>query len=130
MAVSFISVSPPILIEAVAGLALLGVLATSFVSAMARERNWEAALVTLLVTVLSVTFFGICGAFWGLIVGGAIYLWEHRRDAETAEPREEKAAWRDPRPRCRFTGGTVGRIRSRNPPSFFASLHPLSRIRK
>ncbi len=78
MAVSFIRVSPPILIEAVAGLALLGALATSFVSAMARERDREAALITLLVTASGVTFFGIGGAFWGLIAGGAIYMWEHR----------------------------------------------------
>ena len=80
MAVSFISVSPPVLIEAVAGLALLGALATAFVSAMASERDREAALVTLLVTASGVTFFGIGGAFWGLLAGGAIYLWEHRAD--------------------------------------------------
>ena len=80
MAVSFIRVSPPILIEAVAGLALLGALATSFVSAMAEARDREAALVTLLVTASGVTFFGIGGAFWGLVAGGAIYFWEHRGD--------------------------------------------------
>ena len=80
MAVSFISVSPPILIEAVAGLALLGALATSFVAAMAQERDREAALVTLLVTASGVTFFGVGGAFWGLVAGGVIYLWEHRVD--------------------------------------------------
>lgn len=80
MAVSFISVSPPILIEAVAGLALLGALATAIVSAMASERDREAALVTFLVTASGMTFFGIGGAFWGLLAGGAIYLWEHRGD--------------------------------------------------
>ena len=78
MAVWFISISPPILIEAVAGLALLGALATSFVAAMAEERDREAALITLLVTASGVTFFGVGGAFWGLVAGGAIYLWEHR----------------------------------------------------
>lgn len=82
MAVSFIRVSPPILIEAVAGLALLGALATSFVSAMAEARDREAALVTLLVTASGVTFFGIGGAFWGLVVGGAIFSWEHRGDLD------------------------------------------------
>ena len=50
MAVSFISVSPPILIEAVAGLALLGALGTSVVAAMSRERDREAAVIMLLVT--------------------------------------------------------------------------------
>ena len=80
MAVSFLSASPPIFIEAVAGLALLGALATSFVAAMARERDREAALIALLVTASGVTFFGVGGAFWGLVAGGAIYLWEHRHD--------------------------------------------------
>ena len=82
MAVSFISVSPPILIEAVAGLALLGALATSFVAAITKERDREAALITLLVTASGVTFFGVSGAFWGLVAGGAIYLWEHRLDGK------------------------------------------------
>ena len=80
MAVSFISVSPPILIEAVAGLALLGALGTSVVAAMSRERDREAAVITLLVTASGMTFFGVGGAFWGLVAGGAIYLWEHRGD--------------------------------------------------
>jgi len=80
MAVSFMSVSPPILIEAVAGLALFGVLATSIVAAMAQERDREAATIALLVTASGMTFFGVGGAFWGLVAGGAVYLWEHRCD--------------------------------------------------
>ena len=80
MAVSFIGASPPILIEAVAGLALLGALSTAIVSAMASKRDREAALIAFLVTASGVTFFGIGGAFWGLLAGGAIYYWEHRRD--------------------------------------------------
>ncbi len=77
-AVSFISVSPPILIEAIAGLALLGVLGTSIMSAVSQMRDQEAAVITLLVTASGVSFFGLGGAFWGLVAGGAIYLWEHR----------------------------------------------------
>ena len=57
-----------------------GALATAIVSAMASERDREAALVTFLVTASGMTFFGIGGAFWGLLAGGAIYLWEHRGD--------------------------------------------------
>ena len=83
MAVSFISISPPILIEAVAGLALLGALAASFVSAMSQEADREAALITFLVTASGVTFFGIGGAIWGLIAGGAIYLWDHRQHKDS-----------------------------------------------
>lgn len=39
----------------------------------------EAALITFLVTASGVTFFGIGGAIWGLVAGGAIYLWDHRQ---------------------------------------------------
>ena len=49
-------------------------------AAMSRERDREAAVITLLVTASGVTFFGVGGAFWGLVAGGAIYLWEHRGD--------------------------------------------------
>ena len=81
VAVSFINVSPPILIEAVAGLALLGALAASLVAALSVEGDRIAALIAFLVTASGVTFFGISGAFWGLLAGGALYLWDHRRDA-------------------------------------------------
>ena len=77
-AVSFINISPPILIEAVAGLALLGALAASIFSAISQPADREAALITFLVTASGVTFFGVGGAFWGLLAGGAVYLWEHR----------------------------------------------------
>jgi benzoate membrane transport protein len=79
-AIAFISLSPPILIAAVAGLALFGALSTSLVNAMTSERDREAALITFLVTVSGMTFFGISGVFWGLLAGGAIYYWDHRHD--------------------------------------------------
>ena len=82
IAVSFISVSPPILIEAVAGLALLGALAASFVSAMSQAADRESAVITFLVTASGVTFFGVGGAFWGLLAGGAVYLWDRRRPSD------------------------------------------------
>jgi benzoate membrane transport protein len=80
-AIAFISLSPPILIAAVAGLALFGALSTSLVSAMGCERDREAALITFLVTASGMTFFGISGVFWGLLAGGAVYLWDHRRNS-------------------------------------------------
>ncbi|MBA5776606.1 benzoate/H(+) symporter BenE family transporter [Stappia sp. F7233] len=61
--------APPILIEAVAGLALLGALAASISAALADESRREAALVTFLVTASGTSFFGISGAFWGLVAG-------------------------------------------------------------
>ena len=71
-ATAFISASPPILIEAVAGLALLGAFGASLMGAVSETRQREAAVVTFLVTASGATFFGISGAFWGLVAGGAI----------------------------------------------------------
>jgi len=71
-ATAFISASPPILIEAVAGLALLGAFGASLMGAVSETRQREAAVITFLVTASGATFFGISGAFWGLVAGGAI----------------------------------------------------------
>lgn len=76
-AVAFVNASPPNVIEAVAGLALLGALGNSLTAAMADAGQREAAVVTLVVTVSGVTFFGISGAFWGLAAGGALFAVRH-----------------------------------------------------
>ncbi len=72
-ATTFISAAPPILIEAVAGLALLGALGSALMGAVAEPRDREAAIITFIVTASGVKFFDISGAFWGLVAGGAIY---------------------------------------------------------
>jgi benzoate membrane transport protein len=71
-ATAFISAAPPILIEAVAGLALLGALGSSMSAALSAVEDREAALITFLTTASGVGFFGVSGAFWGLIAGGAM----------------------------------------------------------
>ena len=71
-ATAFIGASPPILVEAVAGLALLGAFGSALLAAVADEQNREAAIITFLVTASGASFFGISGAFWGLIAGGAV----------------------------------------------------------
>jgi benzoate membrane transport protein len=71
-ATSFIGASPPVLIEAVAGLALLGAFGSALMGAASEPRDREAAIITFLVTASGVTFFGISGAFWGLVAGGAM----------------------------------------------------------
>lgn len=78
-AIAFISWSPPIVIAALAGLALFGALAASLVSAMAVPADREAALITFLITASGISLFGIGGVFWGLLAGGALYFWNHRR---------------------------------------------------
>ena len=71
-ATAFISASPPILIQAVAVLALLGAFGSSLMGAMSDANDREAAVITFIVTASGLTFFGISGAFWGLIAGGTI----------------------------------------------------------
>ncbi|MDL2397306.1 benzoate/H(+) symporter BenE family transporter [Rhizobium mayense] len=67
---AFVALAPPILIEAVAGLALVGALSNSALNAFQKAESREAAAITFLVTASGVSFAGISGAFWGLIAGG------------------------------------------------------------
>ena len=60
---------PGALIAVVSGLALFGAIASGLTQAMEDTTRREAALVTLLVTVSGVSFFGIGSAFWGLVGG-------------------------------------------------------------
>lgn len=71
--------SPPILIEAVAGLALIGAFGSALVGAVQAEKHRAAALVTLLVTASGVSFAGIGSAFWGLLLGGVMYALHRER---------------------------------------------------
>ncbi|WP_376960370.1 benzoate/H(+) symporter BenE family transporter [Azospirillum sp. A26] len=66
--------SPPILIEAVAGLALIGAFGGSLLAAVQAEEERIPALVTLLVTASGLSFFGVGSAFWGLLFGGAMHV--------------------------------------------------------
>lgn len=83
-ATAFISAAPPILIQAVAGLALLGALGASLLGAVTEAKDREAAIITFIVTASGLSFFGISGAFWGLLAGGAIYALTHWRTAHRA----------------------------------------------
>ncbi|NKM55486.1 benzoate/H(+) symporter BenE family transporter [Rhizobium anhuiense] len=67
---AFVALAPSILIEAVAGLALVGAFSSSAMSAFQAPDSREAAAITFLVTASGVSFGGISGAFWGLIGGG------------------------------------------------------------
>ena len=72
-ATAFIAASPPVLIEAVAGLALLGAFGAALMGAVADPKEREAAIVTFLVTASGLTWFGVSGAFWGLLAGGTMH---------------------------------------------------------
>jgi benzoate membrane transport protein len=69
-----VALAPPILIQAVAGLALVGAFSGSAMAAFQAPESREAAAITFLVTASGVSFAGISGAFWGLLAGGLMLL--------------------------------------------------------
>ncbi|GGQ11990.1 benzoate/H(+) symporter BenE family transporter [Streptosporangium pseudovulgare] len=79
LATALVLLSPPVLIEAVAGLALLGALASAVTAAVADPERREAAVATFVVTASGFTLFGVGAAFWGLVAGGAMTLLHGRR---------------------------------------------------
>jgi len=77
--VTLVSVVPPILIQAIAGLALLGAFTAASVAAFAEPAEREAAAVTFLFSASGLAFLGIGGAFWGLLAGIGMHVIERRR---------------------------------------------------
>ena len=75
VAAALVSVSPTILILAVAGLAVLGALITSILGALEDPRHRVAAILTFLVVASGIRIGGIGSAFWGLLAGGVVILW-------------------------------------------------------
>lgn len=71
LVMAFVAATPGILIEAVAGLALLGALAFSIGEATKAAETRDSAIITFAITASGVSFFGVSGAFWGLLAGGA-----------------------------------------------------------
>lgn len=66
------SVAPPLLLQAIAGLALLGTISGALLGAMQSAPDREAATVTFLLAASGLGFLGIGGAFWGLVAGGTL----------------------------------------------------------
>ncbi|UJW74333.1 benzoate/H(+) symporter BenE family transporter [Rhizobium sp. SL42] len=66
---SFVALAPPVLIQSVAGLALIGAFSGSAVAAFKDVETREAAALTFLITASGISILGISGAFWGLIAG-------------------------------------------------------------
>ncbi|WP_051340959.1 benzoate/H(+) symporter BenE family transporter [Azospirillum halopraeferens] len=80
-AAAFIAASPPLLIQAVAGLALLSSLAASLTTALERESHRLAALITFITAASGISFLGVGAAFWGLLAGALPLLLERGIDA-------------------------------------------------
>ena len=77
IAAALLAASPPVLIEAVAGLALLGTLGAALRAATADDDQREAAMITFVVSASGVVVAGISAPFWGLLAGLA-FLGLHR----------------------------------------------------
>jgi benzoate membrane transport protein len=80
VATAFVAASPVVLIEAVAGLALLGALGGALATAASDESLREPAVVTFAVTASGVVALGISSAFWGLLAGLAMASLNPRRE--------------------------------------------------
>ncbi len=80
-ATALVVASPPVLVTAVAGLALLPALASSLAAAFTGPGLREAAAVTFVVTASATSIAGIGSAFWGLAAGSLALLLTRRRTA-------------------------------------------------
>lgn len=79
--VTVVAAAPPGLIETVAGLALMGTMATALAAALAEAGQRMSAVVTFLVAASGLTLGGIGGAFWALIAGLLVRWVLERRPA-------------------------------------------------
>ena len=69
LAAAFIAASPPLLIQAVAGLALLSSLTAALSGALVVEETRLPAILTFVTTASGITIMGVGAPFWGLIAG-------------------------------------------------------------
>ena len=92
LSAALLTAAPPLLVEAVAGLALLGTLGSALASALTAEAGREAAVITFVVTASGMTAFGIGAPFWGLLAGLAAHaLFRRPAAAATAVPAADPA---------------------------------------
>lgn len=85
VATALVLLSPPVLVIAVAGLALLPALGTALGHAVADEAHLLPAVATFVVTASGTAAFGVGAAFWGLLAGlAALLVMRRRRPAPDA----------------------------------------------
>jgi benzoate membrane transport protein len=83
LAAALVALSPPVLVIAVAGLALLPALATSLANATADPDHRDAAVITFVVTAAGLSIAGIGSPFWGLLAGLVALILRRRRPPAT-----------------------------------------------
>ncbi|MFN3708419.1 benzoate/H(+) symporter BenE family transporter [Microcella sp.] len=89
-ATALVTAAPPILIIAVAGLALFSALASGLVAAFGPPDTRVVAAVTLVVVASGVVVAGIGSAFWGLLAGSIVMLVTRTRSPRPAALPEEQ----------------------------------------
>jgi benzoate membrane transport protein len=89
LAATLVLLSPPVLVIAVAGLALVPALGAALANAVSEPEGREAAAITFVVTAAGLPIAGIGSAFWGLLAGILALLLRKRtrpRSNVDAEP--------------------------------------------
>ncbi len=81
--VMLFSLLPKELVAALAGLALLGAIATNISVAMKNEAQREAALITFLATASGMHFLGLSSVFWGICIGVLAHFILNKRHASS-----------------------------------------------
>ena len=76
---AMLSAFPQALVVAIAGLALMATIGNGLASALHKESDREAAMVTFLITLSGVVIGGVGSAFWGLLAGSLALAIQHYR---------------------------------------------------
>lgn len=77
LAAAFIATSPPLLIQTVAGLALLSSLSAAMAATLTKESHRLAAIVTFVTVASGINILGISAPLWGLLAGLFLLSLEH-----------------------------------------------------
>ena len=86
VATAFVTAAPAVIVEAVAGLALLGVLGGALAAAVADPEHREAAVITFVVGASGITAASIGAPFWGLLAGLLYSGWRAATPGAGGEP--------------------------------------------
>lgn len=77
---------PKELVAAIAGLALMGTIGAALATALHKEADREAAMVTFLITLSGVVIGGVGSAFWGVVAGVLAMAVQHYHPQKRKAP--------------------------------------------
>lgn len=72
--VSLFTSLPAAFVAVLAGLALLGAIASNLFAALEDANHREASVITFIVTASGLSLYGLSSAFWGVVIGYGCYL--------------------------------------------------------